>query len=120
MKVLCIVEDEDDIRFLERAMLTADSRIEIVGEAAAAEEAIELCRLHQPGLIVLDHILQGEMTGLEAAPLLKEAAPEAKILLFTGLDVRRKARDVPEIDEYLSKTDIAKFVPTVQRMLGLT
>lgn len=120
MKVLCIVEDEDDILFLERTMLTVDPRIEIVGEAKSAEEAIEICRKTQPGLIILDHMLEGELTGLEAAPLLKEAAPQAKILMFTGLDVGGKARNVPEIDEYLAKTDIARFVATVQRLLGLT
>ena len=38
--------------------------------------------------------------GLEAAPMLKEAAPHAKILLFTAFDMAHEAANEPAIDAF--------------------
>lgn len=119
MKILAIVEDDEDIRFLERTLLAVDPRIEIRGEGTSAEEALELARNDPADLIILDHQLGGEMTGLEAAPLLKKLCPQGKILLFTNQDVRREAEASPAIDVFLPKTEVGDFVETVQRMLDL-
>lgn len=118
-KVLVIVEDEDDMRALIRSVLTQDHRLEIVGAASSAEEAIEVARTVHPGLIVLDHLIEGTVTGLEAAPQLKAVAPNAKILLFTAYDMAAEARREPAIDRYLRKDDLDKLLPTVDSMLGL-
>lgn len=117
--VLVVVEDEPDMRMMMRFVLETDPRITIVGEAEDAATAIELARSSQPGLVILDHSIQGEVMGLQAAPLLKEAAPRAKILLFTAFDLKNEAAVEPAIDEYLNKTDIGVLLPTVQQMLGL-
>jgi DNA-binding NarL/FixJ family response regulator len=118
-KVLVIVEDEADMRAVIRAMLSADPRLEVVGEATSATQAVELARSYDPGLIVLDHRIEGDITGLEAAPMLKTAAPNAKILLFTAYDMRNAAEQEPAIDAYLRKDSIAKLLPLVQELLGL-
>lgn len=120
VRVLVIVEDEEDIRMLIRMMLREDPRIELFGEAASAREAIELARTAHPGLIILDHSIEGDIMGLQAAPLLKEVAPEAKILLFTAFDLRDEAAAEPAIDEFLSKSNMDRLLPTVQAMLGLS
>lgn len=118
--MLAIVEDDEDIRILERTLLSMDPRIEIVGEATSAEEALELARsAPDTDLIILDHQLEGRMTGLEAAPVLKQLCPQAKILLFTNQDLRREAEASSAIDEYLPKRDIGVFLKTVQAMLDL-
>jgi DNA-binding NarL/FixJ family response regulator len=119
MKVLVLVEDEADVRRLVRALLAPDPRLEITGEAASAEEAIELARSIEPGLIILDHMLDGEVTGLEAAPGLKTAAPNAKILLYSALDLRREARREPAVDAFLSKDQPIELLPLAQQLLGL-
>jgi DNA-binding NarL/FixJ family response regulator len=118
-KVLVIVEDEADMRAVIRAMLSADPRLEIVGEATSAAAAVEVARTFDPGLIILDHRIEGDITGLEAAPMLKEAAPHAKILLFTAYDMRNAADQEPAIDAYLRKDSIAQLLPMVQELLGL-
>ncbi len=51
-------------------------------EAATGLEAIRVARDSKPNLIVLD-VAMPDMTGLEAAPLLKEVLPETPIILFT-------------------------------------
>ncbi|MEO7803479.1 MAG: response regulator transcription factor [Actinomycetota bacterium] len=120
-QMLVVVEDEPDIRFLVRVTLGSDRRFEVLGEAASATEAIELARTVHPNLIILDHGLEGEMTGLEAAPLLKQAAPNAKILLFTANEhLRGEALLSPSIDAFLVKTEIRKLLAMTQELLGLT
>jgi DNA-binding NarL/FixJ family response regulator len=118
-KVLVVVEDDPDMRMLIRATLGVDPRVEVIGEASSAKEAVDLARRLDPRLIILDHAIEGEMTGLEAAPLLKQAAPNASILLFTAYDLAAEARAESAIDEYLRKDEIHLLLPTVQRLLAL-
>lgn len=114
-----IVEDEPDMRLLIRLALTRDDRLEPIGEAASAAEAFDLFESATPEVIVLDHSIEGDLTGLEAAPLLKARADGAKILLFTAHDMAREAAAEPAIDGYLRKDRIDQLLLTVQGLLGL-
>ena len=119
LKVLVVVEDEPDMRMLITMMLAKDDRLELLGEAASAAEALAVLDSLEPGLIVLDHGIEGDIMGLEAAPLLKAKAPAAKILLFTAFDMRREADEEPAVDAYLRKDRIDQLLPTALRLLGL-
>lgn len=116
---LVLVEDDPDYRLLIRVTIGVDPRFEMSGEAPSVETGIELARDAHPRLIILDHDLEGEMVGLSAAPKLKAAAPDAKILLFTAYDLEAEARREPAIDAYLRKDNIGKLLPTAQQLLGL-
>ena len=107
------------MRALIALTLGRDHRLELVGEAASAEEALAVLDSVEPGLIVLDHGIEGDLMGLDAAPLLKAEAPNAKILLFTAFDMRKEADREPAVDEFLRKDRIGDLLPTVQRLLGL-
>lgn len=117
--VLVLVEDDLDMREVIRFTLLQDPRLEIVGETSTADGAIEMARGMGPGVIILDHSIEGEIMGLEAAPLLKAAAPGAKILLFTAYDLAGRAAAEPAIDAYLRKDSIRELLPTVLRLAGL-
>lgn len=119
VKILVVVEDEPDMREVIRLTLMADERLEIAGEAESAEEAIELARTSDPGLMLLDHNIKGKIMGIEAAPMLKQVAPNCKILLFTAFDMASEAAKEPAIDGYLRKDHLEKLVSTVDKMLGL-
>ncbi len=119
VEVLVVVEDEPDMRELIRIMLSADPRLQVAGEAASAQEAIVLARSQKPGVIVLDHWIEGKVMGLQAAPALKQAAPQAKILLFSAYDLGDKADAEPAIDAFLRKDSIEQLLPTVLRLSGL-
>jgi DNA-binding NarL/FixJ family response regulator len=119
-RVLVIVEDEEDMRMMIRAILSVDKRIEICGEATNAADAVEEARRLDPGLVVLDHSIEGTVMGLEAAPMIKAVAPSAKILLFSAFDMRKEANAEPAIDEFLSKSEVGKLLATVRRLLGLS
>lgn len=120
VKVFVVVEDEPDMRALISLTLGRDPRLELLGEAASAEEALAVLDTCEPGLIILDHGIEGDVMGLDAAPLLKAKAPQAKILLFTAFDMRSEASREPAVDEFLRKDRIGDLLATVQRMLGLT
>jgi DNA-binding NarL/FixJ family response regulator len=118
-EVLVVVEDEPDMREVIRLTLARDTRLRILGEAATAAEAIEVARTHNPGLIILDHSIEGDIMGLEAAPLLKAVAPNAVILLFTAYDMAAEARREPAVDAFLRKDELSRLLQTVDALLGL-
>jgi DNA-binding NarL/FixJ family response regulator len=120
VRVLVVVEDDPDVAFLIETVFAEDGRFSVGGVAASAEEALELARSTEPGIIVLDHGLAGDLTGLAAAPRFKAVAPNAKIILFTAhAELRHPAADEPAIDAFLLKTDISQLLPLAQRLAGL-
>lgn len=119
MKVLVVVEDDRDMQLLIKLTLQLDPRLEITGCCATAAAAVDLARKEQPSLVILDHFIDGDVMGLDAAPAIKSAAPGARVLLFTSHDLELEAGREPSIDEFLLKRDIGELMPTVQRLLGL-
>lgn len=117
--VLAIVEDEPDVRMLVRLTLSRDPRLEILGEVTSAEEAIELAQRSRPGVVLLDHSLDGALTGLQAAPLIKQVSPTSRIVLFTAYDMAAEARDEPAVDAFLRKDRLRELVAVVDELLGL-
>ena len=120
MKVLVVVEDDPDVQFLVETIFAMDSRFALASVADSAEVALEAARTSEPGVIVLDHGLAGELTGLEAAPRLKAVAPQSKIIVFTArAELRGPAEAEPAVDAFLLKTDAEKLLPLAQHLTGL-
>jgi CheY-like chemotaxis protein len=80
-KRVLIVDDEPDIRLVVRVFATSIGH-DIVGEAASGLEAIDMAGQLQPDVIVLDVMMPG-MTGLEALPKIREACPDATVVIFS-------------------------------------
>jgi PAS domain S-box-containing protein len=80
-----IADDSDDVRMLLRAQLEMDGRFAVVGEANDGSVAVEVAQEQQPDLIVLD-LAMPRVDGLTALPLLREAAPKARIVVLSGFD----------------------------------
>lgn len=118
--VLLVVEDDADIRSLVRLTFAADPAFELDGQASAVEDALIAARQHRPDLIVLDHRLEGDATGLDAAPDLKAEVPDCTIILFSASEeLRTPALDSPWIDAFLLKTEMHKLVPLAKRLLQI-
>jgi DNA-binding NarL/FixJ family response regulator len=118
-KVLVIVEDDVQMQMLIALNLSTDPRLEVVGTATTAAEAIEAAKRCDPELVILDHFINGDVMGLDAAPEIKRVAPHSKVLLFTSHDLAVEARQEPAIDAYLSKTRITDLLPVARDLLGL-
>ena len=120
MKALVVVEDDPDVQFLVETIFSMDRRFTLAGLVASAEEALESLRTSQPRIIVLDHGLSGQLTGLDAAPRIKELAPQAKIIMFTAhADLKARADKEPAIDGFVLKTESTQLLPLAQRLTGL-
>ncbi|MFN2468119.1 MAG: response regulator transcription factor [Gaiellaceae bacterium] len=83
---ILIVDDRPELRLLLRARLEFERDIEVVGEASNGAEAVRLTRALAPSAVVLD-LEMPVMRGDEAIPLMREAAPDMGILLYTGTEL---------------------------------
>ncbi|MEY2432498.1 MAG: two-component system, chemotaxis family, chemotaxis protein CheY [Acidimicrobiaceae bacterium] len=79
---MLIADDEPDMRVLIAHVLRS-ADIEVVAEAANAEEAIALWREHRPDVIVLDHRMP-PVSGLDVAKEILAEDPGQIIFLFTA------------------------------------
>ena len=79
---LMVVDDHTLFRRGLVALLASDASLAVVGEASDAGEAVRKAAALQPDVILLDNHLPG-VTGIQALPGLKEAAPQARIILLT-------------------------------------
>jgi two-component system nitrate/nitrite response regulator NarL len=77
-----VVDDHTLFRRGLVALLDADGRFEVVGEAGDAGEAQRVAAQCRPQVILLDNHLPG-VAGVDALPQLRAAAPEARILMLT-------------------------------------
>ncbi|HET6776778.1 MAG TPA: response regulator transcription factor [Actinomycetota bacterium] len=50
------------------------------------EEAIELCREHQPDVVLMDIVFKGHMDGIKATRRIKEVSPATKVVIMTAHD----------------------------------
>jgi len=79
-----IVDDEEDIRMLVRAVIRrANEGLKVVGEAATGEEAVERWREARPDVVLLDYRLP-DITGIEAAERILAENPDQSIILFSA------------------------------------
>jgi PAS domain S-box-containing protein len=77
-----LVDDAEDIRAMLRVTLEITG-MQIVGEAGTGEDAVRLAATTAPDVVLLDLAMPG-MDGLEALPLIREAAPAARVVVMSG------------------------------------
>lgn len=102
---LLVVDDHNLFRRGLVALLSQDPRLQVLGEAADANEALTAARRLQPDVILLDHHLPGVL-GVDAIADLRRTVPEVRILMLT---VSEDERDLAAglragADGYLLKT----------------
>ena len=79
---LMVVDDHTLFRRGLVALLASDATLAVIGEASDAGEAVRKAATLQPDVILLDNHLPG-VTGIQALPGLKDAAPDARVILLT-------------------------------------
>jgi two-component system, NarL family, response regulator LiaR len=82
---LLVVDDHAAIRELVMTLVAAQYPRCRLLEAQSAEDALLLCSVERPDLIVLDIILPG-MDGFEATRRIKELCPQTVIVMHSSSD----------------------------------
>jgi len=109
-----VVDDEPLARSGVIALLERDSELEIVGEAANGEEAVELIAEVRPDLVMLDV----QMPGLSGFDVIRRIGPEhmPAVVFVTAYDqFAVRAFEVNAVDYLLKPFDDDRFAVTMAR-----
>ena len=80
-----IIDDESLARERIRDMLASQPQIEIIGDCANGQEAIELFRQHQPDITLMD-LRMPIIGGVDAISRIRQEFPTARIIVLTTYD----------------------------------
>ncbi len=80
---LVIADDEAVVRRGLVAYLEPYEHLQLIGEAKDGEEAIQLCALSQPDVVLMDAQMPG-IDGLAAAATIRQNWPHIRVLVLTG------------------------------------
>jgi NarL family two-component system response regulator LiaR len=80
---LLVVDDQTVVREGLAAILATYPDIEVIGQAAEGNQALEIIKQAKPNVVLLDLQMPG-LDGLATLPRIKEIAPSARILVVTS------------------------------------
>jgi DNA-binding NtrC family response regulator len=113
IRVAAIIDDDPDMRLVMRVMLERiGATVDL--EFGRAEDAIEILDPGERGVIILDHQLDGDLTGLAAAPILRRRVPGAQIILCSTINLALEARREPSIAAFVCKLRLTELPDAVR------
>ena len=115
---ILIADDNDAVRRRVIRLLSSQADWQICGEARDGSEAVEKGRELLPDLILLDISVPG-MSGLEAARLLRQELPAAKIIVISQHDPKQMLPQVLQAggDGCVDKGKLgAELVESIKKM----
>ncbi|MDQ0245030.1 NarL family two-component system response regulator LiaR [Bacillus fengqiuensis] len=115
IKVL-FVDDHEMVRIGVSSYLSAQSDIEVIGEAEDGTEAVEIALELRPDIILMDLVMK-RMDGIEATRKIIESWPEAKIIIVTSFLDDEKVYPALEAGatSYMLKTSKASEIANAVR-----
>jgi DNA-binding NarL/FixJ family response regulator len=98
-----LVDDVADVRRLVRIALRYHGGFEVVGEAKAGLQAVELATELRPDVVLLDLGLP-DLAGREVLTRLRQSVPGAKVVVFTGMEDEDRAWFEDQVAGYVPKS----------------
>ena len=77
-----LADDHSLVRAGIRSLLGAMTEVQVVGEAASGEEALELAAREHPDVVLMDIAMKG-ITGLEAAARMRDTHPAVRVVILS-------------------------------------
>ncbi|HEX8041525.1 MAG TPA: response regulator transcription factor [Chryseosolibacter sp.] len=117
---IVLADDHVLVRKGIRSMLESDPEISVIGEAGNGKEALAAAKSLKPDIIVLD-IRMPEMSGLEAAALLPEYAPDTRAVILSMHDSEEyvvQALQAGAFGYLLKDTDKDEFIKALKQVHG--
>jgi two-component system, NarL family, nitrate/nitrite response regulator NarL len=104
-----IVDDHEIFRRGLRSLLESRGEFDIAGEAINGLEAIDKAKELQPDIIVMD-VSMPQMDGLQAARLIRNERPDAKIIILSQHDSAQMLSAALEAgaSAYVTKSQVAR------------
>ena len=101
---LLIVDDVAEVRRDLRLLLTLSGAVEVAGEAANGQEALQQTDALQPDVVLLD-LEMPVMDGYEAARQIKACWPACRVVAFSvhSYSSARQKAAVAGVDEFIEK-----------------
>lgn len=111
-----LVDDVPELRLLVRLTLEEDPAIEVVGEAANGRDGVHVVEAANPDLVLLD-LSMPDMDGLEAIPLMREHAPNARVVVLSGHEAGRVSLEALDqgASRYINKAAGLDAIPQIVR-----
>ncbi len=78
-----LADDVPEYRLLMRMILKQDGRFEVVAEASDGAEAVRICAIERPDIVLLD-LAMPVMDGLQAIPEIRRRSPGTRIVVLSG------------------------------------
>jgi DNA-binding NarL/FixJ family response regulator len=79
-----LVDDHEVVRMGLRMLLEQVADVEVVAEAGSAEEAIRLCAMHRPDVVIMDIRMPPGSSGVEACRTIVQRWPETQVIMLTS------------------------------------
>jgi PAS domain S-box-containing protein len=116
---ILLVDDDARVRRLISTMLSRHSGWEICGEAADGQQSVDLARVTNPDVVLMDVTMPG-MNGLDATRILRREIPRIDVILVSQNDPKVISHQAADVGAraYCSKSDLARnLVPIIERTL---
>ncbi len=116
---ILVADDHAVVRQGFRLILSAQSDMEIVGEAGDGREAVEMAERLKPELVVMDVAMPG-LNGIEATRRLAESAPHTRVLALSMHEDSVYVREILRAGAkgYLLKDSIDRDLLAAVRAVG--
>jgi CheY-like chemotaxis protein len=118
-KSILIVDDNIAVREAVRGLITDQLGLEVCGEAADGQGALEQVANLTPDLILLDMAMRG-MNGLQTARQMRINSVRVPIILFTNYSdaIRPEVIKSSGINAVVSKSNLKELVQQIETLLA--
>jgi len=115
-----VVDDSPELRELISFVIKRRSPgWQVVATATEGQEAVAVAQTEQPDLVLLD-IAMPVMDGMQALPLIREAAPQAVVVMLSGYPFETAGQGALDAGAhgYLEKSNLVRsLVPQLEQIL---
>ncbi len=111
-----VCDDDPVFRNVVGAVLESYG-FEVAAAVGVATDAVRVAEMTQPRVVVLDVALMG-MSGIEAIPALKQAAPDCEVVVYSAFDNVRDEAMAAGATAVIDKADPQLLEVTLQSLFG--